>query len=98
MMDDDFNIDDFMEESNDQFNAKLEEWKERMMIDAIEANYQKLEENGISDLHLRNMETDEIQNLCNTLKIMLEHYEDLEEYEKCKVVFDCMKKVEQVFV
>ena len=98
MMDDDFNFDDFMEESENQFNAKLEEWKERMMVDAIETNYQKLEENGISEWHLRNMETNEIENLCNTLKIMLDHFEDLEEYEKCKVVFDCMKKVEQVFV
>lgn len=98
MMEDDFNFDDFMEESDEQFNSKLEEWRDRLMIDAIETNYEKIAENGISDWHIRNMDSEELSNLHNTLRIMIDHFEDLEEYEKCKVIFDNMKKIETVLV
>jgi hypothetical protein len=68
------------------------------MVEAIETNYEQIEKNGISEWHLRNMESDEVANLNNTLQIMLDHYQDLEEYKKCKVIFDNMKKIEQVTV
>lgn len=96
MMDDDFTFDSFMEENENEFNAKLEEWRERLMVKAIETNYVQIKKNGISEWHLRNMESDEVANLNKTLQIMLDHYQDLEEYEKCKVIFDNMKKIEQV--
>lgn len=89
-------FDDFLEESNEQFNSKLEEWRERLMIDAIETNFKNIEEKGISDWHLRNMEDGELANLINTLQIMLDHFENLEEYEKCKVVFENMQRVKDV--
>lgn len=92
------NFEDFLEEDNEQFNAKLEEWQDRLMTQAIETNYKKIEENGISDWHLRNMDDDELVNLHNTLQIMLDHYEDLEEYEKCKVVYDNMSKVQDAVI
>jgi len=91
-------FDDFLEESNEEFNSKLEEWQERLMISAIETNFEKIKENGISDWHLRNMDTNELKNLDNTLNIMLEHYENLEEYEKCKVVFDTLQQIKEVQV
>jgi len=91
-------FDDFLEESNEEFNSKLEEWQERLMINAIETNFEKIKENGISDWHLRNMDTNELKNLDNTLNIMLEHYENLEEYEKCKVVFDTIQQIKEVQV
>ena len=91
-------FDDFLEESNEEFNSKLEEWQERLMINAIETNFEKIKENGISDWHLRNMDTNELKNLDNTLNIMLEHYENLEEYEKCKVVFDTLQQIKEVQV
>jgi hypothetical protein len=89
-------FDDFLEESNEEFNSKLEEWQERLMINAIETNFEKIKENGISDWHLRNMDESELKNLDNTLNIMLEHYESLEEYEKCKIVFDTMQQIKEV--
>jgi hypothetical protein len=89
-------FDDFLEESNEEFNSKLEEWQERLMINAIETNFEKIKENGISDWHLRNMDESELKNLDNTLNIMLEHYENLEEYEKCKIVFDTMQQIKEV--
>lgn len=89
-------FDDFLEESNEEFNSKLEEWQERLMINAIETNFEKIKENGISDWHLRNMDDLELKNLDNTLNIMLEHYENLEEYEKCKVVFDTLQQIKEV--
>jgi hypothetical protein len=79
---DDFNFDEFMEESNSDFNAKLEEWRERLMLDAIKTNYEQIEKNGLNEWHLRHMEESELKSLTNTLQIMLEHYQDLEEYEK----------------
>jgi len=91
-------FDDFLEESNEEFNSKLEEWQERLMINAIETNFEKIKENGISDWHLRNMDTNELKNLDNTLNIMLEHYENLEEYEKCKIVFDTIQQIKEVQV
>lgn len=91
-------FDDFLEESNEEFNSKLEEWQERLMINAIETNFEKIKENGISDWHLRNMDESELKNLDNTLNIMLEHYENLEEYEKCKVVFDTLQQIKEVQV
>ena len=91
-------FDDFLEESNEEFNSKLEEWQERLMINAIETNFEKIKENGISDWHLRNMDTNELKNLDNTLNIMLEHYENLEEYEKYKVVFDTLQQIKEVQV
>ena len=89
-------FDDFLEESNEEFNSKLEEWQERLMINAIETNFEKIKENGISDWHLRNMDESELKNLDNTLNIMLEHYENLEEYEKCKIVFDTLQQIKEV--
>jgi len=91
-------FDDFLEESNEEFNSKLEEWQERLMINAIETNFEKIKENGISDWHLRNMDTNELKNLDNTLNIMLEHYENLEEYEKCKIVLDTIQQIKEVQV
>jgi len=91
-------FDDFLEESNEEFNSKLEEWQERLMINAIETNFEKIKENGISDWHLRNMDTNELKNLDNTLNIMLEHYENLEEYEKCKIVYDTIQQIKEVQV
>lgn len=95
-MNEDFNFDDFMEDSNNEFNSRLEAWKERLMINAIETNFEKISENGISEWHLRNMDAKELENLKGTLQIMLDHYQDLEEYEKCKVIFDNMKKIDFV--
>ena len=92
------NFDDFLEEGNEAFNSKLEEWRERLMINAIESNYEQIETNGISMWHLRNMDSKELANLENTLKIMLEHYQELEEYEKCKLIFDNIKNIESVQV
>ena len=98
MMDDNFDFDQFMEENGNEFNSKLDEWKERMMIEAIETNYAQIEKNGISAWHLRAMENDQLKDLSRTLQTMLDHYQDLEEYEKCKVIFDNLKSVEEVLV
>jgi hypothetical protein len=92
-MEDDFDFDEFMEESNSGFNSKLEEWRERMMIEAIEQNYNQIKEKGISEWHLRNMEQDEILALQGTLDTMLKHYEELEEFEKCALIKKELDKV-----
>jgi len=97
-MDDNFDFDQYMENSENEFNSKLEEWQERLMKEAIETNYKKISENGIADWHLRNMDDDDLANLHNTLQIMLDYFEESEEYEKCKVVYDSMIKVQDLLV
>ncbi len=92
-MNEDFDFDEFMEEGNGGFNAKLEEWRERMMIEAIEQNYKQIKQNGINPWHLRSMEQDEILALQSTLDTMLKHYEELEEFEKCALIKKELDKV-----
>lgn len=92
-MNEDFDFDEFMEEGNGGFNSKLEEWRERMMIEAIEQNYKQIEKNGINPWHLRNMEQGEIIALQGTLDTMLKHYEELEEFEKCALIKKELDKV-----
>ena len=45
MKEDDFNFDEFMENSNSDFEMKLEEYKDRMIRLAIETNYAQIEKN-----------------------------------------------------
>ena len=92
-MEDDFNFDDFMEESNGAFETKLEEYRERMMLEAIEENYRQLEKNGLGEWHLRNMENDELVSLQQTIDIMLKHFEEDEDFEKCIVIKKELDKV-----
>ena len=91
-MNEDFEFNEnFME--NSEFNAKLEEWRERIMVDAIESNYELIRKNGINDLSLQTMEIEALKDLNTTLHMMIEHYTKLEEYEKCKVIFENVKKI-----
>ena len=36
---DDFDFESYMEESNRDWDAKMEKWKARMVLEAIESNY-----------------------------------------------------------
>lgn len=91
-MDEDFDFDDFME-SNNEFEAKLEEYRDRMMLQAIEQNYKQINENGLDEWHLRNMENIELVSLQQTLDIMLKHFEAEEDFEKCIVIKKELDKV-----
>ena len=92
-MNEDLDFDDFMEENNSSFKSKLEEYRERMTLEAIEQNYKQLEKNGLGEWHLRNMEDDELASLQQTLDIMLNHFEAKEDFEKCIVIKKELDKV-----
>lgn len=92
----DFDFDDFMENSNREFEMQLEAYRERMMITAIEANYANIEKNGISEWHLRHISDAELKDLTRTFQIMMDHYESIEEYEKCAVILKEKHKIEKV--
>ena len=96
MEDEDFNFDEFMENSNRDFEMKLEEYRDRMMQMAIETNYENILKNGINEYHLRHMYDNELRDLSNTFKMMLEYFEAHEEYEKCTVVLREQNKVNSV--
>ena len=96
MEDEDFNFDEFMENSNRDFEMKLQEYQENMMKIAIEANYNQIEKNGINEWHLRHMSSLELKDLVQTFKMMIDHFESIEDYEKCAVVLKEQNKINKI--
>jgi methionyl-tRNA synthetase len=92
----DFDFDDFLENSNNEFNSKLEEYKEKTIAQAIEHNYEAIVEKGISEWHLRHMDEREISELNQTFEVMIDHFEQLEEYEKCAHLVKERTKIEEI--
>jgi len=96
MKEDDFNFDEFMENSNSDFEMKLEEYKDRMIRLAIETNYAQIEKNGINDWHLRHMDPTELISLNGTFKMMLDYFEENEEYEKCAKIMKQLNTMDSI--
>jgi hypothetical protein len=94
---DDFDFEDHVDKSHKEFEANLEAYKQHMFKAAIETNYAAILEKGISDWHLRNMETDELKALKTTLETMIEHYVELEEYERCALLHKHLNNVVTLF-
>jgi len=96
MEDEEFNFDDFMENSNRDFEMKLQEYQEKMMKIAIETNYDQIEKNGINEWHLRHMHDSELVDLDRTFKMMLDYFEENEDYEKCAKLLEQQKKISTI--
>ena len=95
--DEDFDFEDYMNESQKEFEANLEAYKQRMLEAAIESNYNTIAEKGIADWHLRNMDPSELNSLKDTLETMIEHYVELEEYERCALLQKHLNNVDALF-
>jgi len=93
---DGFNIDDYL--NDPEFENKLENYREKMILEAIEHNYQNIVNNGLSAWHLREMTQTELTGLKETLIYMTKHFIDLEEYEKCQVLQKELNKIEEILV
>lgn len=93
-MEDDFNIDDYL--NDPEFEQKMEAYKNAMIEEAIEKNYNSIKENGLSDWHMRHMETEEVIQLKETIVYMTKHFIDLEQYEKCAILKTELEKVERI--
>lgn len=96
IMEDDFNFDDFLEDSNRDFEMKLEEYRDKMMSIAINANYDNIKKNGINEWHLRHLHETELIDLDRTFKMMIDHFEEQEDYEKCAFVLEHQKKISSI--
>jgi hypothetical protein len=94
--DDDFDFEDFMNESEKEFESNLNEFREKMMAMAIEANYKSIKEKGLSDWHLRMMDLDELDALKITLKTMIDYFIEFEEYEKCVLLRTHLIRLEEL--
>jgi hypothetical protein len=92
----DFDFEEFMENSNRDFEMKLEAYREKMMTIAIEANYANIEKNGIGEWHLRHMSHTDLNDLIRTFQIMMDYYEADEAYEQCAVILKEKHKIERV--
>tara|TARA_Y100000389_G_scaffold202600_2_gene248367 strand:- start:12 stop:326 length:315 start_codon:yes stop_codon:yes gene_type:complete len=93
--DNDFDFDDFLENSNNDFDHKLEKYKDAMISAAIDENYQNIVTQGISDWHIRMMEPSEVAELMETFRVMVSHYEELEEFEKCALLVKQQKIINE---
>jgi hypothetical protein len=91
-----FNIDDYL--NDPEFEGKLENYREKMILEAIEHNYQNIVKNGLSAWHLREMTQTELTGLKETLIYMTKHFIDLEEDEKCQVLQNELEKIEEILV
>jgi hypothetical protein len=92
-MEEDFDFDEFMENSQRKFEGDLATYKERMMLLAIESNYDNIAKNGINEWHLRHLSQSELNDLNETFRMMIEYFQDLEEYEKCSVILAAKNKI-----
>ena len=89
-----FNIDDYL--NDPEFENKLENYREQMIQEAINHNYQNIVKNGLSTFHLREMTHTNLIGLKETLIFMTKNFIDNEEYEKCSVLQKELKKIEEV--
>lgn len=90
----DFNIDDYLNDPD--FERKMEDYRERMIAEAVESNYNNMSKNGISDWHVRHMNKDEMSQLKETIQFMLKYFIEEEQYEKCILLKSELEKVEQI--
>lgn len=93
-MSDDFNIDDYL--NDPEFEQKMEAYREAMIHEAIDTNYENIKKNGISDWHIRHMEKSDMLQLKETLQFMTKHYIDLEQYERCGLLKSELDKIEDI--
>ena len=97
---DDFEFESFMDDSNSDFERKVEAFREEMMQKAIESNYEVIAKKGISDWHIRQMNDVERADLKMTLEKMIAYYEELEMYERCallvKHLYEVMEYIHEV--
>jgi len=91
---DGFNIDDYLNDPD--FEGKLETYREKMILEAIEHNYQNIVKQGLSAWHLREMTNPELKGLRETLVYMTKHFIDDEQYEKCVVLQKELEKIEAI--
>ena len=89
-----FNIDDYL--NDPEFENKLENYRERMILEAIEHNYQNIVKQGLASWHLREMTHTELTGLKETLIFMTKHFIDIEQYEKCAVLQKELNKIEEI--
>ena len=92
----DFDFNSYMDESNKNWDAKMEVWKERMVAEAIEMNYNNIKENGICDWHARHLTKEELLALQETMHFMIDHYVESEEYEKCALLKKELIKIDSL--
>ena len=90
---DDFEFENFIDGSNSNFERKIEDFIQSMMEKAIEANYENITKNGISNWHLQQMDDIEIGDIRMTLEKMIKYYEDLEMYERCAIIVKHLRNV-----
>jgi len=84
MYEDHDEFDDYENFDNSQeIRDAAERAREAMIVRAIEVNYDKLMSKGFSANNIMQWSYKEKEEVIETLNFMLNHFEKIEEYEKC---------------
>lgn len=89
----DFEFDDLMGEGNEEFERKIQAMREKMMVQAIEENWQKIEDTNMGRIHLMALDPIQLSDLNLTVKKMIEYFEEEELYERCARLLKLQKDI-----
>jgi hypothetical protein len=93
-----FNFDDFMEDSSSEFERKISMLRERMLEQAIEDNFKKIEEAGMNRNHLLSLDPIQLADLNLTIKKMIQYFEDEEQYERCAILLPICNEIDSLML
>lgn len=91
-----FNFDGFMDNGNPEFERKINLLRKKMLEQAIEENFKKIEKSGITRSHLLSLDPIQLADLNLTIKKMIGYYEELEQYERCAILLPICNKIEDL--
>ena len=89
-MNDDFNMDDFLNDNVDGFANRMRDFHDQMRAESMAEAYRFIKEVGIlfwirKDMYVKN------SRKSNILKKMVYYFQELEEYEKCAYLMKGIK-------
>ena len=94
--DDNENGNDFLGKHDEEFDEMMEDLERLRFERMVHENYKNLKTNGISITNMIEYGPDNIKKLKTTLEIMLNFFEEREEYEKCADIRDISEKIKDL--
>lgn len=78
-------------DNSEEIKEAAERAREAMIVRAIEENYTKLTTKGFSKVNVQQWSIEEISQVMDTIRYMVEYYEGEEQYEKCAILMKAFK-------
>lgn len=80
-------------DNSEEIKEAAERARQAMIVKAIEENYTKLTTKGFSQANIEQWSIEECGELIDTIRYMIEYYEDIEAYEKCAILMKAQNAV-----